>query len=190
MQSPSTKGVAYTPLPHGHDTHSRHASISTLVNEKTNSPGQPSPSKHSQSLARSALHRLLRILLITCLGCAYWFFLRSGNESIATPSGASDNAIPVSCSRDANFANPCLVERPFGLVLLAQMYNPDLGAIDPWMIHGLWGNFCNGIQLWRLVSPLHHNADQFQARIWLHVTQLVNTMTFPHSFGGTARTFF
>jgi len=104
-------------------------------------PRTPSLSSRSKNFVWASI----RITLIASLFFAYLWYIKQPNTHPQTLQ--VDNGPPVSCTHDANITDPCLVERPFGLVLLAQMYNPNVGAIDPWLIHGLWGNFCNGSYL-------------------------------------------
>jgi len=127
-------------------------------------PRTPSLSSRSKNFVWASI----RITLIASLFFAYLWYIKQPNTHPQTLQ--VDNGPPVSCTHDANITDPCLVERPFGLVLLAQMYNPNVGAIDPWLIHGLWGNFCNGSKSTETVS------SEFPAE--LHVVHVEERFTY------------
>jgi hypothetical protein len=86
----------------------------------------------------------LTLLIITFIIYIKPLFQTLDSQNANPFSQVPGNGPPLSCSPEANFTDPCLVEKPCGLVLLAQMYDHKSGPIDSWSIHGLWGNFCDG----------------------------------------------
>lgn len=110
------------------------------------------PAKQPPAEFPTFLRRLLMVLTCGTLGFLYLYY----NNDLPSPEfhagHAGLNAFQddvqiqnvVSCSEAANSTDPCQIERPAGVLILAQLYDPNLGTADGWGIHGLWPNFCNG----------------------------------------------
>jgi hypothetical protein len=126
------------------------------------------------------LRRLLIILTCGTLGLLYLHYSDNVPNPEFHPGHAGSNvfgeAIPISnnqilnvisCSEQANSTDPCLVERPAGVIILAQMYDRDLGMANIWGTHGLWPNFCDGTNAQRSTIPFSRKItdDPLQARI-------------------------
>lgn len=112
---------------------------------------RPAPSKPWKWII---LGSLIAVLSIICAVLSFILLatpdLPKSTVSVNPYEGADtvyeEHDLPaLSCTAVANHTNSCFVEKPGGVILLAQMYNHTVGPIDTWMIHGLWGNYCNGM---------------------------------------------
>lgn len=110
------------------------------------------PAKQPPPDSPTFFRRLLIILTCGILGFLYLYYNNALPDPEFHAGHAGSNALQndvqtqnvVSCSASANRTDPCQVERPAGVLILAQLYDPSLGTADGWGIHGLWPNFCNG----------------------------------------------
>ncbi|KIW04558.1 uncharacterized protein PV09_04310 [Verruconis gallopava] len=98
----------------------------------------------SQSWPLRIMPRLkIAAVALTVGSVCYAFAFPLGLKPV-TPLCTAKDLATLSCSSGANLVDSCCVEKPGGLLLLTQLYNPELGPSDSWTIHGLWGDYCNG----------------------------------------------
>jgi hypothetical protein len=102
------------------------------------------------SIPRSFLSKAMPLLksAFAALAVAAIYYTASTSArafSVPPPTCTKDDLAVMSCSAQANQTDSCCVENPGGLLLLTQLYNSKLGPANSWTIHGLWGDFCNGV---------------------------------------------
>jgi ribonuclease T2 len=84
--------------------------------------------------------------------------------------------IPLSCSNDTLVEDLCCFEYPGGVILLTQFwdYNPSVGPLDEFTLHGLWPDNCDGSFEQFCNSSLEiHNPDEI---VKFHDTELYEDM--------------
>lgn len=117
----------------------------SFLSDKKDSLSRSQHIERALIICRSHGH-ILRNAVVTLAVLAMYltFPIRAQKSNLQAPTCNAKDLKVLSCSPKSTLTNSCCVENPAGLLLQAQLYNPQLSHADAWTIHGLWGDFCNG----------------------------------------------